>query len=173
MSDSIDGMLARHPLRGIEVTQKPHGDRGTGAYSVAELALCTASGRSTEMEKAANTRLDRDRGFRRRLIATRCCRAKWRRAEATGRASEVVQGATNTLPAAVQDVGIDFRRANVLVAQQFLHGSDVVAASKQMGGKAMPQRMCLGVLRYAGLFHRGLEGPLKSALMLVMSANDT
>jgi hypothetical protein len=38
--------------------------------------------------------------------------------------------------AAVEDVGIDHRGGDVLVAEQLLDGSDVVAVLKEVGGEA-------------------------------------
>ena len=42
-----------------------------------------------------------------------------------GPSSQKIGGAANTPPTAVQNVGVDHGRANVVVAQQFLHRTDV------------------------------------------------
>jgi hypothetical protein len=47
-------------------------------------------------------------------------------------------------------VGIDHRRANVVVAEQLLYGADVVAILRKMGGKAVPQGMPAAVLMDTG-----------------------
>jgi hypothetical protein len=43
-----------------------------------------------------------------------------------GRASQSVCGAANATAAAVQDVRVDHRRANILVTQQFLNGVVII-----------------------------------------------
>jgi hypothetical protein len=43
-----------------------------------------------------------------------------------GRASQSVCGAANATAAAVQDVRVDHRRANILVTQQFLNGAVII-----------------------------------------------
>ena len=52
-----------------------------------------------------------------------------------------VKRATDRQAAAVEDVGIDHRRFDIFVAEQFLHCSDVVAGFKQVGRKGMPERV--------------------------------
>ena len=49
------------------------------------------------------------------------------------RGGEAVAGALDGSAAAVQHVGVDLGRSNVLVAEQFLHRPDVVAVLKQVG----------------------------------------
>jgi hypothetical protein len=38
-------------------------------------------------------------------------------------------------------VGVNHSRANVLVAEQFLHGADVVPIGQQVRGERMPERV--------------------------------
>ncbi len=38
-------------------------------------------------------------------------------------------------------MGIDHRRTDVLVPEQFLHGADIVPGFQQMGGKRMAERI--------------------------------
>ena len=46
-----------------------------------------------------------------------------------------VNRAPNDGRPAVQDMGVDHRRFHVLVGQEFLDGSDVIAGFEQMGGE--------------------------------------
>jgi len=46
------------------------------------------------------------------------------------------------------------------VAEQLLHGADVVAVLEQMRGEAMPQRVAARRLREAGPVHGTLDGAL-------------
>jgi hypothetical protein len=48
-----------------------------------------------------------------------------------------------------------------LVAEGFLHCSDVIAQFQQVRGRAMPDRVAGGMLRDASLSHCGLHGPLR------------
>jgi len=50
-----------------------------------------------------------------------------------------VGGALDPGRAPVEDVGIDHRGADVLVAEQLLDGADVVALLQQVGGEGVPQ----------------------------------
>lgn len=43
------------------------------------------------------------------------------------RRADRVERASHTGPATVEDVGVDHGRAHVVVAEQFLHGPDIVA----------------------------------------------
>ena len=55
--------------------------------------------------------------------------------------AQAVQRAAHRAAAHAQHVGVDHRGADVGVAQQFLHGADVVTRLQQMGGKRMAQRV--------------------------------
>lgn len=48
-----------------------------------------------------------------------------------------VEGAPDRQPSAVQDVGVNHRRLDILVSEQFLDRSDVVTGFKQMGGETV------------------------------------
>ena len=48
--------------------------------------------------------------------------------------------------ASIQDVGVDHRRPDIVVAEQFLNRPDVVPHLQQVGGKGMAQRVGGGVL---------------------------
>jgi hypothetical protein len=49
----------------------------------------------------------------------------------------IVEGAPDAVGAAVEDVGVDHGRADVVVAEQLLDGADVVAVLKEVGCKAV------------------------------------
>ncbi len=51
-----------------------------------------------------------------------------------GAASKAVKRALNATTAPIQNMGVDHCCAYVLVAQQFLHGADVVAVGQQERG---------------------------------------
>ena len=59
----------------------------------------------------------------------------FRRRPSPSQTQQAVGGAADTGRAAVQHVGVDHGRADVSVAQQFLHGPDVVVVLQQVGGK--------------------------------------
>ena len=52
-----------------------------------------------------------------------------------------VEGADDTVPAAAQDVGVDHRRADVAMPEQFLDRADVIAALEKLSGEGMTQRL--------------------------------
>jgi hypothetical protein len=54
-------------------------------------------------------------------------------------ANQNVGGATNAPPTSVQNVRVNHGRANVAMAQPFLHGANVVAVGEQVRGKGMPE----------------------------------
>jgi len=58
-----------------------------------------------------------------------------------GQASQSVCRTGDAASAAVQDVGVNHRRANVLVAQQFLHGAETSAIGQQVRGERMAERV--------------------------------
>ena len=63
--------------------------------------------------------------------------------------SSAVQRTFHSQAAALEYVGIDHGGANVLVAEQFLNGADVVAGFEQMSGKTVPKSMGTDRLIYA------------------------
>ena len=72
-----------------------------------------------------------------------------------------VQGTPNAPASAVEDVGVDHRRADVPVAEKFLDGPDVVPFFEEMGSERMPERVAGDSLdesgKGGGLFHGSLE----------------
>jgi hypothetical protein len=63
-----------------------------------------------------------------------------RRAKLRG-LNDLIKRTQHTPASAVEDVGINHRRGNVLVPEQFLHRADVIAGLQQVCGKRMPQSM--------------------------------
>jgi hypothetical protein len=51
------------------------------------------------------------------------------------RAISTIEGAANATWASVEDVGVDHRRANVVVSKELLDGADVVTLLQEVGGK--------------------------------------
>ena len=52
-----------------------------------------------------------------------------------------IERTPHTSPTALQDMGVDHRRADVFVSQQFLHRPNVVTVLQQMRGKAVAERI--------------------------------
>jgi hypothetical protein len=72
----------------------------------------------------------------------------------------LVQRAGHAAAALVQNVGVDHGRADVGVAEQLLHGADVVAAFQQVGGEGMAQGVRRRRLVDARLLRRRLHRAL-------------
>lgn len=66
----------------------------------------------------------------------------------------LVQGASHGAAAVVQHVGVDHGRFDIRVAQELLHGSNIIAAIQQMRGERMPEGMTRGPLADARATHR-------------------
>ncbi len=49
----------------------------------------------------------------------------------------IIERATHRAGAAAQDVGIDHSCLHISVTKQLLHGADIVASLKEMGGETM------------------------------------
>jgi hypothetical protein len=52
-----------------------------------------------------------------------------------------VEGAADGSCAAVEDVGVNHRGGDVVVAEELLDGADVVTGLEEMGGKGMSERV--------------------------------
>ena len=65
---------------------------------------------------------------------------------------------------------INHRRANVLVAQEFLHGANIVAIGQEVGGEGMAERVAGHALRQSGLPHSLLDRFLDERFMNVVPA---
>src|SRR3990170_4201621 len=81
------------------------------------------------------------------------------------RALNAIERAGDAAAALVEDVRVDHRGRDILVAEKLLDGADVITALQQMRGETVPQdmrRLPCG-LRY---------GALHDLLVQVMAAND-
>ncbi len=76
------------------------------------------------------------------------------------------------MAALLQDVGVDHGRGKIVVPEQLLHGADVGAALKQVGGEGMTKGMCGDLLRQAGTANRHLDGFVDDAGVHVMATGD-
>jgi len=85
------------------------------------------------------------------------------------RGREVVGGAADGEGSAVEDMGVDHRGADVVVAEEFLHGADVVAVFEQMRCERMPQRVSGGPLVNASQPHGIFHCPLNRAFMYMVA----
>ncbi len=65
-------------------------------------------------------------------------------------------------------MGVNHRRTDVHVPEQFLNSSDVIAIFKQMGGKGMAQGVRAGRLCDAGLEPRIFDGLLEDRFVEVV-----
>jgi len=86
------------------------------------------------------------------------------------RDDKTIRWTPNSSSSPVQDVGTDHRCFHITVAQQLLHGSDIVAILEQVRGKRMPEGMTTGRLRDSSLKSSGLDSPLQDRLMQMVSA---
>ena len=57
-----------------------------------------------------------------------------------------VERAADAERTGLEDVGVDHRRAHVIVAEQLLDGADIVAGLEEVGREAMAQRVATGGL---------------------------
>src|SRR5664279_4944214 len=83
---------------------------------------------------------------------------------------QTVERAAHALAATVENVRVDHRRADVLVAEQLLDGADAVAALEQMRREGVAQRVARGVLGDAGTPHGVADGALDDGGVHVMAA---
>ena len=69
----------------------------------------------------------------------------------------------------VQDRGVDHRRPHALVAQQFLHGADVIPVLEQMRGERVAKGMATDRLVDPCQLDRSFDCPLQAAFTEVMA----
>ena len=69
-------------------------------------------------------------------------------------------------------MGVNLGGTDIFVAEQLLHGPDVVARFEQVGGKAVAKSMARGMLCDAGLCNSGFDGTLKAGGMDMVPPND-
>jgi len=78
---------------------------------------------------------------------------------------------SRTLDAAstpVEHMGIDHRRPDVLVTEQFLHRADVIPRFESMRRKSMPKRMAGGRFCDARLAYSAMHSPLEHLFVGMM-----
>jgi hypothetical protein len=83
--------------------------------------------------------------------------------------SKSINGAANASRSTVEDMGIDHRRFDIIMAQEFLDRSDIVTAFEQVSGKGMPERMASSSLRQSRLRDRISHGFLNQGFVNVMA----
>ena len=81
-----------------------------------------------------------------------------------------IRRASHTRWPTVQDVGVDHRRGDVAVPEQFLHCADVVSVLEQVRGERVPEAMARRRLRDARATDRVLHGSLKHGLVQVVAS---
>ena len=67
--------------------------------------------------------------------------------------SQSVCGPADPAPPSVQNMGVNHRRANVLVTQEFLDRANVIAIGQQVRGERMPKRVARDSLGQPSLSH--------------------
>jgi hypothetical protein len=72
--------------------------------------------------------------------------------------------------ALVEHMSIDHSRGHVFVAQEFLDGSNIIAALEQVRGKRMAEGVASDMLDNTGPAHSLLHGPLENGFMHMMAA---
>lgn len=83
---------------------------------------------------------------------------------------EAVHRAADAEWAAVQDVGVDHRRGDVLVAEQFLDRADVLAVLEEVGGEGMAQGVTGRSLAESGSQDGFAHGSLDDGFVQVVAA---
>jgi hypothetical protein len=66
-------------------------------------------------------------------------------------------------------MGVNHGRTNVAMAQQFLHGANVVAVGEEVRGKRMPKRVARDSFGESGLSDGGRHCPLNERFIEVMA----
>src|SRR6185312_6812772 len=81
-----------------------------------------------------------------------------------------IQRTQHPIPAAIEHMRVDLGGGRLLVAEQFLDGSDVLTGFQQVGGEGMAQRVASGGLDDARAIPRRLDRTLQPGLVHVMAA---
>ena len=81
--------------------------------------------------------------------------------------------ATDTSPSPVEDVGVDHRRADVLVSEQFLNRPDIIPVFQEMGSERMPEGVAGDRLRDPRLLAGIFDGPLDDGVVEVVPEEAT
>lgn len=69
-------------------------------------------------------------------------------------------------------MSVDHSGADILVAEEFLHGSYVVSVFEQMSGEAVAERMTRRGFADTGLAHRAVDSLLHGGFREMMTADD-
>ena len=84
-----------------------------------------------------------------------------------------IERAAHPFSSSVQHMGIDHGRADVLMAQEFLHGANIITAFQEVGRKAMTQGMATPWLvdtrSLDGHFYRFLQHRVRHMMPLLTS----
>lgn len=80
---------------------------------------------------------------------------------------QIVEGAPNARGAFIEDMGIDHRRLDITVAEEFLHRSDIVPAFYEVRRERMAKGMAGSAFRDGGLDHGLVNGALHRAFIHV------
>lgn len=83
-----------------------------------------------------------------------------------------IQRATHGQAAALEDVGVDHGGAHVLVAEEFLHRTDVVAVFQEMGSEGVAEGVAGNALANPGLLGGLPDCSLQVALVQMMAADN-
>lgn len=87
--------------------------------------------------------------------------------------SKGIYGTSNSSSPPIQNVCVDHRCFHVLVAEQFLDGSDVIAVFQQMRGKRVSERVAGGALHNPRFSHGFLDGALDGGFMDMIEAGES
>ena len=81
-----------------------------------------------------------------------------------------VQRTHDAAAPAIEDMGVDHRRADILVAEQLLDGANVIARLQEMCGERVAECVRGGGLVDTGISDGLCNGPLDGLLVDVMAA---
>ncbi len=81
-----------------------------------------------------------------------------------------VQWTHHTLAAPVQNVSVNHRSGNIRMAEQFLHGADVIAGLQQVRSKRMAQSVRCGGFSQLSIAHRLFHRALHALFIHMMAA---
>ena len=83
-----------------------------------------------------------------------------------------VEGAADAGRAAVEDVGVDHGCLNILVTEEFLNRSDIVAIFEQVGGEGVAEGVGSDRFVHSGEFGRLPDCPLEVSLVEMVALFD-
>jgi hypothetical protein len=86
--------------------------------------------------------------------------------------AQIVQGAGDTLPALLHDMGVYHRGGHIGVAKQVLNGADIRPPLQQIGGKRMAEGMGADGLGQTSAAHRGLNRFIDDTGVHMMATGD-